>query len=178
MILTGIAMSPAVRSRFPWYVKLFGGHQGARSVHFLGMVVLTLVCIMHVGLVFLVHPEYNLPHMVFGVTDTARYAQAFTIALATIVVVVGLWIALSYLTLANRPRAHRVLVTLTEPVRRLALARFKPRMGRQRSFTEDDLSEFHWTNGLPPTADESTERSEEHTSELQSRGHLVCRLLL
>ncbi|WP_022916968.1 molybdopterin-dependent oxidoreductase [Ruania albidiflava] len=157
MILTGIAMSPAVRSRFPWYVKLWGGHQGARSVHFLGMVVMTLFIIMHVGLVFLVHPEYNLPHMVFGVTDTARYAQAFTIAVATIVVVVGLWIALSYLTLANRPRAHRVLVTLTEPVRRLALARFKPRMGRQRSFTEDDLSEFHWTNGLPPTADESTE---------------------
>src|SRR5207253_8822165 len=27
-------------------------------------------------------------------------------------------------------------------------------------------------------ADEVVERSEEHTSELQSRGHLVCRLLL
>src|SRR5690625_3991825 len=32
----------------------------------------------------------------------------------------------------------------------------------------------------PPSADEdiTLERSEEHTSELQSRGHLVCRLLL
>src|SRR5690625_6995126 len=30
---------------------------------------------------------------------------------------------------------------------------------------------------LTPT-DVGTERSEEHTSELQSRGHLVCRLLL
>src|SRR5690625_7124516 len=28
------------------------------------------------------------------------------------------------------------------------------------------------------TADEELRRSEEHTSELQSRGHLVCRLLL
>src|SRR5690625_6634068 len=28
------------------------------------------------------------------------------------------------------------------------------------------------------TASASSERSEEHTSELQSRGHLVCRLLL
>nr|WP_080770725.1 hypothetical protein [Corynebacterium glutamicum] len=26
LILTGIAMAPAIRSRFPWYVKLFGGH--------------------------------------------------------------------------------------------------------------------------------------------------------
>src|SRR5690625_6597059 len=31
--------------------------------------------------------------------------------------------------------------------------------------------------GVPPSADGGL-RSEEHTSELQSRGHLVCRLLL
>src|SRR5690625_1183587 len=30
----------------------------------------------------------------------------------------------------------------------------------------------------PPSASSTKERSEEHTSELQSRGHLVCRLLL
>src|SRR5690625_6122979 len=32
--------------------------------------------------------------------------------------------------------------------------------------------------GSPILAEEHIERSEEHTSELQSRGHLVCRLLL
>src|SRR5690625_6523660 len=31
---------------------------------------------------------------------------------------------------------------------------------------------------LAPTSSVQRERSEEHTSELQSRGHLVCRLLL
>src|SRR5439155_19159463 len=31
---------------------------------------------------------------------------------------------------------------------------------------------------LPPGAPFASSRSEEHTSELQSRGHLVCRLLL
>src|SRR5690625_5544238 len=31
---------------------------------------------------------------------------------------------------------------------------------------------------MPPRAMASSVRSEEHTSELQSRGHLVCRLLL
>lgn len=157
MILTGIAMSPAVRSRFPWYVKAWGGHQGARSIHFLGMVAMIIFIVMHVGLVFLVHPEYNLPHMVFGVTDPSRYAQAFTVALATIVVAIGFWIALSYLTLADRVRAHKWLVALTEPVRKIALGWMKPRMGRQRTYTEKDISEYHWTNGLPPTADESTE---------------------
>lgn len=157
LILTGIAMSPAIRSRFPWYVKLWGGHQGARSLHFIFMVLMTMFIIMHVGLVFFVHPDYNLPHMVFGVTDTARYAQAFTIAIITIVLVFAFWIALSYLTLADRPRSHRVLVALTEPVRKIAFGWMKPRMGRQNTYTEKDISEFHWTNGLPPTEDESRE---------------------
>src|SRR2546422_5044852 len=34
--------------------------------------------------------------------------------------------------------------------------------------------EFNWDNSVPEIA----QRSEEHTSELQSRLHLVCRLLL
>src|SRR5690625_6969606 len=44
--------------------------------------------------------------------------------------------------------------------------------GRQRPMTEVVLlfAELRTSAGL--------ERSEEHTSELQSRGHLVCRLLL
>ena len=157
MMFTGIAMAPAVRSRFPRYVKFFGGHQGARSLHFIAMVFMTLFILMHVGLVFLVHPEYNLPHMVFGVEDTSRYAQAFTVAILTVVVVFAFWIALSYLTLANRPRAHRFLVGVTEPVRKIAFGWMKPRMGRQSAYTEEDISEFHWTNGLPPTEDESPE---------------------
>ena len=35
MILTGLAMAPAIRNRFPRYVKFWGGHQGARSIHFI-----------------------------------------------------------------------------------------------------------------------------------------------
>ena len=36
-IATGAAMSPSLLARFPWYGRLFGGKQGARSLHFLGM---------------------------------------------------------------------------------------------------------------------------------------------
>src|SRR5690606_17696526 len=75
----------------------------------------------------------------------------------TVAVVFAFWIALSYLTLADRPRAHRFLVAATEPVRKVALGALKPRMSRQGTYTEKDLSEFHWTNGLPPTEDESPE---------------------
>ncbi|WP_054952204.1 molybdopterin-dependent oxidoreductase [Flaviflexus massiliensis] len=157
MILTGLAMSPAIRSRFPWYVKLFGGHQGARSLHFIGMVSMTLFIIVHVTLVFTVHAEYNLPRMVFGSDNPERYAQAFTIAITTIVVVVLFWVALSYWSLSDRPRAQRFLVAATEPVRRIAFGWMKPRNRTQGAYTEKDISEFHWTNGLPPTEDESPE---------------------
>ena len=157
MILTGIAMAPAVRSRFPWFVKALGGHQGARSLHFIGMVIMTLFIIMHVTLVFMVHAEYNLPRMIFGSDNPERYAQAFTIAIASIIVVVLFWLALSYWSLSNRPRTQRFLVAITEPVRKIGLGWMKPRSSRQRSYTEKDISEFHWTNGLPPTEDESPE---------------------
>src|SRR5690625_6173736 len=37
---------------------------------------------------------------------------------------------------------------------------------------------WNWGNPSHVFFDQGTHRSEEHTSELQSRGHLVCRLLL
>ena len=39
----------------------------------------------------------------------------------TIVAVIAFWIGLSYLTLLDRARSQRILVALTEPVRRLTL---------------------------------------------------------
>lgn len=157
IILTGIAMSPAIRSRHTWYVRMFGGHQGARSLHFLCMCAVLIFLVIHVGLVFLVHPEYNLPHIVFGVTDPSRYAQAFTIVVATIVAVVALWIALSYLTLADRVRAHRLLVPFTEIARGMGLGWIRPSTRPAGGYTSEKISTFHWTNGLPPTEDESPE---------------------
>lgn len=155
MIGTGIAMSPTVRTRFPWYVRMWGGHQGARSIHFLAMVAMCIFIVMHVGLVFIVHAEYNLPHMVFGVTDTARFAQAFTIVIATIVVVIAFWIFLSYWSLADRARAHRFLVPVTEIGRKMGLGWVTMKPNALGQYGENKLSRFHWTNGLPPTEDES-----------------------
>lgn len=156
-MLTGLAMAPAIRSRFPWYVKAWGGHQGARSIHFICMVLMSGFIVMHVGLVFLVHRENNLVHMVFGDVDTARYAQAFTIMLVVIALVIAFWIGLSYWTLADRARAHGFLVKFTEIGRKIFLNHLRPRNASQKSLTDEDISDFHWTNGLPPTEDESIE---------------------
>src|SRR5690625_6480046 len=43
---------------------------------------------------------------------------------------------------------------------------------------QDAATASHTIAGMIGTSDVMQARSEEHTSELQSRGHLVCRLLL
>src|SRR5437870_11539626 len=55
------------------------------------------------------------------------------------------------------------------PTRRSSDLGFKPRMDEIRARVRPKLDAF---------GGRQTHRSEEHTSELQSRGHLVCRLLL
>jgi DMSO/TMAO reductase YedYZ molybdopterin-dependent catalytic subunit len=52
-IATGVAMSPSITGRFPWYLKIFGGRQPARSIHFLCMLAFTAFIIMHVLMVVL-----------------------------------------------------------------------------------------------------------------------------
>jgi thiosulfate reductase cytochrome b subunit len=157
MILTGLAMSPAIRSRFPWYVKIFRNVQVARSLHFLCHAFFILFIVGHVGLVLIVHPEYNLPHMMLGIenNEPEYFAQAFTVALITIALVLAFWIGLSYWSLSDRARTQRLLVAATEPGRKVFLDPLDSRMTTQQVFTEKDISEFHWTNGLPPTEDES-----------------------
>jgi len=53
MIVTGLAMSPAVTSVIPILVEVFGGHQSARTVHFLAAVALVLFVLVHIAMVSL-----------------------------------------------------------------------------------------------------------------------------
>jgi thiosulfate reductase cytochrome b subunit len=51
MIWTGLAMSPAVVSAFPGAMSVFGGHQSARTLHFLATIALTAFTVIHVVMV-------------------------------------------------------------------------------------------------------------------------------
>ncbi len=51
MVVTGLTMSPAVTSAFPILLRLFGGYQSARTIHFFTSVVLVLFVIVHVVMV-------------------------------------------------------------------------------------------------------------------------------
>ena len=52
MIWTGLAMSPAVTSVFPFTVTAFGGQQSARTIHFFVGCALVLFLVLHIALVW------------------------------------------------------------------------------------------------------------------------------
>ena len=51
MIWTGLAMSPAVTSVWPWLVTSLGGHQSARTLHFVGASLVLLFLAVHVTMI-------------------------------------------------------------------------------------------------------------------------------
>lgn len=66
MILTGIAMSPAMDANWPWVVDLFGGRQTARSLHFLTAWGLFGFFLIHLVMVLLSGPVRQIRDMITG----------------------------------------------------------------------------------------------------------------
>jgi thiosulfate reductase cytochrome b subunit len=53
MIVTGLAMSPAITVAYPFLSNMFGGSQSARTIHFFAFAALTLFLVVHVLMVVL-----------------------------------------------------------------------------------------------------------------------------
>jgi thiosulfate reductase cytochrome b subunit len=51
MVLTGLTMAPAVTAGFPMLLRLFGGYQSARTIHFFAFVALLLFVVVHLVMV-------------------------------------------------------------------------------------------------------------------------------
>lgn len=54
MIWTGLAMSPAVSSEYPFFATLLGGHQSARTIHFIVADLLVVFLVVHVTMLVLI----------------------------------------------------------------------------------------------------------------------------
>lgn len=52
IIWTGLGMSPAVTSVFPWLATFFGGQQSARTIHFFLTIAVVLFVLIHVGMIY------------------------------------------------------------------------------------------------------------------------------
>jgi len=72
MIVTGLAMSPAVAAVVPMFVELFGGYQSSRTVHFFVTNVLTAFLIVHVTMVYLAGFGVRMRGMITGREDDAK----------------------------------------------------------------------------------------------------------
>jgi thiosulfate reductase cytochrome b subunit len=66
MLLTGLAMSPAITAAYPGLLDLFGGSQSARTIHFFGFTALVLFLIVHVTMVVLTGVKRQMRAMTFG----------------------------------------------------------------------------------------------------------------
>ena len=66
MILTGLTLSPAMDTAFPWLLDLFGGRQSARSIHFLVAFGLFGFFVLHILAVLLSGPIGQVRDMIAG----------------------------------------------------------------------------------------------------------------
>jgi methionine sulfoxide reductase catalytic subunit len=174
-ILTGAAMSPAVDARFPWYPRLFGNRQKARSLHFLAMVGFVIFIPLHVALVAIEHFSRNMDHIVLGL-DQQHVALAVCLGLAAIAMVVAVHVLLTWWS-QRRPRTVQHLSGfVTDWLTRLLLYRLTSR----QAYTQADISPYFWVNGKPPVSGEWSELAKDDFTgwKLQVTGLVEQPLLL
>ncbi|QHS52313.1 molybdopterin-dependent oxidoreductase [Edaphobacter sp. 12200R-103] len=147
-ILTGIAMSPAVVNRFPWYAKLFGGRQAARSIHFLTMLSFLAFLVVHVTLVVMTGFARNMNHIVLG-TDTLGHLGMW-LGFCGIGVVVLSWVVAHWLSWRHPRRLQHALKVVTYPMQLLTLNRLVP----EQRYDEKDISPYFWPNGKMPVRED------------------------
>ena len=66
IVLTGLTMSPTIDTAFPWLLKLFGGRQAARTIHFIACFTFVGFIVVHVLEVILTGFFNNIRSMVTG----------------------------------------------------------------------------------------------------------------
>ena len=150
-ISTGVAMSPALAGRFPWFPRLFGGRQAARSLHFLGLVAFAAFTVHHIALVIAHGLGDGLTAIVLGVEapTAAQHAVAIAIALAFLAALMVLHVWATRRSL-RRPRATQdALQRIVDPVQARLL---QPLVSRQR-YRPESITADPRPNGRPPRHD-------------------------
>lgn len=149
MILSGLCMSPALIARFPWYPRLFGGRQVARSLHFIGLVILVSYIALHITLVLVVHFFNNIGNMVFG---DPQYHPELAAAIASLGLV-GIFVfhvVATKWTLGHQRSFQTKGDRVVEPAMRGLFGRLRSR----QHYDASDISPEHRVNGYPPVSPE------------------------
>ncbi|MEO6964383.1 MAG: molybdopterin-dependent oxidoreductase, partial [Acidobacteriaceae bacterium] len=147
-IVAGAAMSPAMVNHFPWFTRIFGGRQGARSIHFLMMLAWVGFIIVHVTLVALTGFERNMNHIVLGSDNT--HPLGMILGFVGLAAVIASWIAAHYISWKAPRLLQHVQKAISMPIRLVTLNRLPPR----ERYTKEQISPYFWSNGMPPTRED------------------------
>ncbi|MGI8677781.1 MAG: molybdopterin-dependent oxidoreductase [Jatrophihabitans sp.] len=144
-ILTGAAMSPSVLARFPRFGKLFGGKQGARSLHFLGLCAFAAFIAVHVFMVIV----HGLPHEFLGIVLAGHGNKTLAVVLGSVglFLIVVFHIAITVFSLRRPRTTQRLLGMVVNPFERVISRTFRSR----ERYGRHHISPYHRVNGYPPT---------------------------
>ncbi len=145
-IATGLAMSPAIAGRFPGYLKIFGGRQKARSLHFLCLVAFVVFVILHTTMVFLHGFSYELGTIVLGEVQNINLSLALAIGLFGLAVVLVVNVLATIFSLHDPRWVKNSIEIITDPLRRLF---FGHEISLQH-YDPKDISPYLIVNGRPP----------------------------
>jgi DMSO/TMAO reductase YedYZ molybdopterin-dependent catalytic subunit/thiosulfate reductase cytochrome b subunit len=143
-IIAGASMSPALVNSFPWFPRIFGGRQGARSIHFLMMICWLGYLMIHVTLVVLTGFERNMNHIVLG-TDNLE-PLGMILGFVGLAVVIASWIAAHYISWKLPRLLQHAQGAISLPIRLVTLNRLRPR----ERYTKEQVSPHFWPNGKMP----------------------------
>ena len=155
-ILTGMAMSPAIAARFPWYPRLFGGRQIARSLHFMLLIAYLAFVVVHVSMVFLVHSAQNVDHIVLG-RESGHEPLAFFLGALLLIGAVVINV-LATIGSHQRPRQVQHWTGLFARILDGGLSGLESR----QAYTLHDISPYFWVNGRPPVSPEWQNAADRH----------------
>jgi methionine sulfoxide reductase catalytic subunit len=142
-IVTGLAMSPALAARFPTLSRTLGGHQVARSVHFLCLAAFVLFFIGHLSMVVAHGFGVEMARIVLG-GEGRSHSIAVIIGLCGIAVVIVLNVVATRASLRQPVFTKRLLETGIDALLRLLFHHWSSRQEHGRA------SSYARSNGRPP----------------------------
>ena len=173
-ILTGLAQSPSIAARFPWFERAFGSRQAARSLHFLGLVAYLAFLVIHLVMVFWHGYAEEMNKMVLGHEQTGQdWWLGGAIGTGIIVAIIVVCALANYTSEKHRRATHWALASVVDFVRRHTLHR----LVSVQDYPATAISPHFRINGYPPISAYPQAKGGEDTYEqLLSNGFADYRL--